>query len=441
MGIKVRFFSIATIFLLGLVLSIGCNHKIAGQNAQPVQTVKEQRPTASVPKEAINVQSLGARGDGTADDTTAIQQGVDQAAATGATVYIPDGIYRIDTLRSIHMRNNVTMELAAGAVLQAIPNSAPKYMVIAIGNVEHVKIIGGKIQGDRQEHFGTDGEWGIGVRITGSKDITITGLTVNDCWGDGFYIGSNSLQPYSEDIQLIDVRADNNRRQGITLISGRNINIIRPVLTNSHGIAPAAGLSIEPNRNIEFAENVVIADAVTANNTEGIVVGLGKLKGSANSVSIHIINHRDEGSLRGFLISSGGWVVPGTISIQRPQWLQSQQNGLRIRDHPYGSFFIEVSQPVITDANASGNSDPAIGSGIVLYPWVGGVKIVNPTIRDTRNEPQMVHGIYLWDKTGVRINEVSIIDPLAIEGTTGAKINIQSINSSDVIIEDGYGKL
>jgi len=432
MLIRAKSIAVASILSIGLLFSIGCNSS-DGHNAP--QAVKATQQST------INVQSLGAKGDGQTDDTLSIQRAVDQAATTGGTVFIPDGIYRIDALESIHMRDNVTMELASGAVLKAIPNEAPGYAVVSIDNAAHVRISGGKIMGERQEHFGNTGEWGMGVRIIGAKDVNITGLTVNDCWGDGFYIGASSQQAYSEDIQLIDVHADNNRRQGISLISGRNINIVRPVLTNTNGIPPAAGMDIEPNSNDQLLENVVVSDAVTANNTEGIALSLGELRGSGNPVSISIMNHKDEGSIRGMHISGGGSVIPGTLSIQKPQWTASQQNGLLVRYHPYGAFRIEVIQPVITDANASGQRDPVTGSGIVIYPRVGGVLIVNPTIRDTRDQPQMVCGIYMWDKAGTKITDVSIIDPLAIEGATAAKINIQSARSSDVIIEDRYGKL
>ena len=42
----------------------------------------------------INVRQFGAKGDGTSDDTKAIQSAIDAAAARGGAVFVPPGIYR-----------------------------------------------------------------------------------------------------------------------------------------------------------------------------------------------------------------------------------------------------------------------------------------------------------------------------------------------------------
>ncbi len=48
-----------------------------------------------------NAKQYGAKGDGDSDDTDAIQAAVDAAAATGGTVFLPKGFYRIS--RTINM--------------------------------------------------------------------------------------------------------------------------------------------------------------------------------------------------------------------------------------------------------------------------------------------------------------------------------------------------
>lgn len=47
----------------------------------------------------LNVRDFGAAGDGSADDTAAIQKAVDKAAETRATVFVPDGVFQTSTIR------------------------------------------------------------------------------------------------------------------------------------------------------------------------------------------------------------------------------------------------------------------------------------------------------------------------------------------------------
>ena len=65
---------------------------------------------------AISARDHGARGDGRAKDTRAIQAAIDRAAAGGGTAHLPPGDYLSGTL---HLRSGVTLRLDAGATLIA----------------------------------------------------------------------------------------------------------------------------------------------------------------------------------------------------------------------------------------------------------------------------------------------------------------------------------
>jgi hypothetical protein len=54
--------------------------------------------------ESLNVKWFGATGNGTTDDTTAIQATIDIATTTGQSVYLPDGYYRITNTINIGLR-------------------------------------------------------------------------------------------------------------------------------------------------------------------------------------------------------------------------------------------------------------------------------------------------------------------------------------------------
>jgi polygalacturonase len=67
----------------------------------------------------FNVRGHGAKGDGRAKDTRAIQAAIDAAARSGGTVYFPAGDYVSGTL---HLRSQVTLRLDGDATLLASPD-------------------------------------------------------------------------------------------------------------------------------------------------------------------------------------------------------------------------------------------------------------------------------------------------------------------------------
>ncbi len=70
----------------------------------------------------FNVRDYGATGNGSTNDTPAIQRAIDAAAAAGGTniVQFPSGTYR--SANSIHMRSNIVVQLDAGSTILGSPN-------------------------------------------------------------------------------------------------------------------------------------------------------------------------------------------------------------------------------------------------------------------------------------------------------------------------------
>lgn len=223
----------------------------------------------------INVRDLGAKGDGTFNDTAVIQAAMDQVAESGGTVFIPDGIYMIDAVIGLSLSSNMTLRMSNGAVLKAFPNNETNFSVLRLKNVSKVNIIGGTIEGERAQHQGTVGEWGHNLALYHASKVHIDNLTVKEAWGDGLYIADNS-----KNITVCSLVANHNRRQGMSIISANNVLVKHSLFKNTQGTLPEAGIDIEPDANL-VATNINIESSEFINNTgAGIMVGGKSTDGS-----------------------------------------------------------------------------------------------------------------------------------------------------------------
>lgn len=237
----------------------------------------------------VNVKDKGAKGDGKTNDTKAIKKAVEAVAGTGGTVYVPKGTYmvRVDGNKRIDLKSKMTLKLADGAVLKAIPTGQKAYSVLRIRRAEDVTVTGGTLQGERKEHKSRGGEWGMGIIIgPETKRITISRLKSRHMWGDGFYLAGG------EDIAFCSVVAEHNRRQGLSVIKGNRILVTNSVFRDTRGTAPSAGIDLEPNKPHERVSNVRIENSKLINNAGGGVMISGKKAVVAN---VEILNNYFEG--------------------------------------------------------------------------------------------------------------------------------------------------
>ena len=198
-------------------------------------------------------------------DHEMIQKAIDYASTNNInTVIIPDGEYQIDvtSLNGIALKSNIHLKLDDNAVLKALPSNSSHTIVVRVHDVENVIISGGKVVGERYEHIGTTGEWGMGIDIKNSTNVELRDISASDCWGDGVYIAA----PGSKDVLMSNVICDNNRRQGMTVIAVDGFIIKDCVFKNTNGTAPEAGIDFEPNDSTQIAQNILIENTKFLNN-------------------------------------------------------------------------------------------------------------------------------------------------------------------------------
>jgi polygalacturonase len=221
----------------------------------------------------INVKHKGAKGDGQTNDTTAIQAAIDKAAGTDGTVFVPNGTYMVDAAGSerLKLKSDMTLKLAAGATLKAIPTEADKYAVLTVADASNVWVIGGALEGDRDQHKGKSGEWGMGIHIgENAKHITISHLISRKMWGDGFYVQG------AEDVKFCSVISDSNRRQGLSIINADGVLVSKSVFKNTHGTRPSAGIDLEPDDQLQEIKNIRIEGSKFFDNAGVGILVAGK---------------------------------------------------------------------------------------------------------------------------------------------------------------------
>lgn len=284
----------------------------------PTGTDTTTTTTSTSAPECLNdVTDFGATGDGATDDTSALNDAIAAAHAQGGgVVCVPAGTYLIDVINPVELLDDVTLFLADGATLQAIPTDSSYSAVLDISDVTNVAVIGGAIVGEREGHLGAGGEWGHGIRVLGAHQVRIADIAVSDCWGDGIYVGS-STQSCPDGVLIEEFLLDNNRRQGISVICATDLTVRNGTASNTHGTRPESGMDLEPNEVTEVLRDVLIEDFHTEYNAAyGIESWFGAGTGTYDevpleNVSIVIRRHTDTGSVGGTLHNIQDYIEAG----------------------------------------------------------------------------------------------------------------------------------
>jgi hypothetical protein len=218
---------------------------------------------------SVNVKDKGAKGDGLTDDTDAFQAAVNSLPAAGGTVAVPAGSFLIDASRSIRLKSGTTLRMEQGTRLVAKPNSLDRSYVVLVEGAKGVVISGGAIVGERDHHTGTTGEWGHGIYVRGSVDVSISDVHISSCWGDGICIGAipqkGALALKSSAIRIQRVVSTGNRRQGLSIGPAEDVRITECEFSNTNGTKPSAGVDIEPEQP-ETAARITVSGCRILNN-------------------------------------------------------------------------------------------------------------------------------------------------------------------------------
>lgn len=327
-------------------------------------------------------EAFGAVGDGVTDDTKAIQAAIDSAASGSGVVRLrPGTTYAVlpatgpkGGFGGIALRSGVTLDLA-GASLRALPVESGVSSVVQALRADGWSIRGpGAIVGERDRHLGKTGEWGHGVLVRACRNWTIEAVAISDCWGDGIYVGHTGSAgegggDYSDDWVIGEVSVERCRRNGLSIVSGRRGLIRAPRIRDIRGIAPQAGIDLEPDQQRFPQEGITIEDAQIAD----CVIGIGASMGNRG---VRIIGGSISASNSGIMLGSGsadflieGATIESTAPGREGAALRTIADGstierIRVRDNVLrggGFFVVDTRGPGI---EIVGNDIQARGAGV-----------------------------------------------------------------------------
>ncbi|MEO7145584.1 MAG: glycosyl hydrolase family 28-related protein [Bryobacteraceae bacterium] len=371
---------------------------------------------------AVNVRDFGAKGDGVAKDTAAVQAAVEKAAAAGGTVVLSPGSYLCGT---IHLRSNLTLRLEQGARLLASPSdgdfdayealpyratapakyrprailpanlppvdvrrrSAPAayddeetnyfhYALLAGDGVRNVSIEGpGEIDGNRPRRYGPKP-----IAFKHSEWISIRGITVRNAPNYAISLGG------TDHVEIDGVNILNAYADGIDPDGCHFVRIVNCYIdSHDDSICAKASWALGTPRS---TENMVVANCILRTEANHIKFGSESAGGFKNvSIANCVLLDRDQGQVpdSGIALESDDGahidgVVISNISIRNtstPLFIRLGNRG-RGMDHPVPGSIENISiQNVAATGAFSASSITGLESAHVRNIMVDGFSVTS----------------------------------------------------------------
>jgi len=246
-------------------------------------------------------------------------------------------------------------------------------------------------------------------------------LTLRDSGGDGIYLGRTSERAYNENVVIRDVVCDNNYRQGLSVISARNLLVENSAFNNTSGHGPSAGIDLEPNQPDEEMTNVVIRNCVFLDNYNlGMHVWMGHMEADSEPIDVLWEGNYVRGSRAGIHVNAvprGG--SSGEIVYRNNVIEDSEYAGIFIRRKGVDSVHLVFENNLLYNtARKDGNLFGAPAAPVVLhaqsgsagsYDRQGGATFRNVHVfnEDLRDLPVLrvtgTEGFEAWDDVDGRI--------------------------------------
>ena len=335
------------------------------------------------------------------DATAALQAAID----SGVRKVIVEDMNTPWIVRPIMLASDQELVLEKGAVLLAKRGAftGASDCLLSVSGQRNVRItgLGATLRMWRDDYDRppyTKAEWRHAISIRSCSNVCISGLTIVESGGDGIYLGVSQKDMTNTDIEIRDVVCDRNYRQGISVISARNLVIENTVLRATAGTAPMAGIDFEPNYSTELLVNCVMRNClVEANAGDGFLFALHNLTGASTPISIRIENCRSLGNRSSFRLNTGNGephtCVPGSIDVIDCRFEGSEQAGIIVSNKPEQGCRLRFETCTIVDAaqNQPMLSPIQFATGFGSTLNIGGVEFADVAIIDSQDRLPMAY--------------------------------------------------
>ena len=207
-------------------------------------------------------------------------------------------------------------------------------------------------------------EFGYGISILGCSNIRIKNTKITNFTGDCICLLGGDGFKSSTQINIEDCILDGSRRQGISIVDGRYINVRRCLIQNIRGTDPQSGIDIE---HYGIGNDILVEDSTFKNNYKYDIINY-------NGVDLTIRQCKFDGS------------VGNTFGYN-----------LTICDNIFSSKIKDGDYALVLNSNNKTNKgsrydihNNTISNYPVAVGFIGGVDILhfnNNTLENTPNKP------------------------------------------------------
>ena len=373
------------------------------------------------------------------DATAALQAAIDDPNADRIIVRDTGSPWLIS--KQIKLKSNKEIVFEEGSVVRAKPGSflANDKAMIVGRNVENVKLIG---QGEgenkatlkmNKEEYNTS-QYGHIISLLGVDGYEVSGLKLTGAGGDGLHLAAGSYErpkpgtlPYAANGLVENITSDNNRRQGISIDSAKNLVVRNSSFTNTSGTRPSSGISLEPTWDFESLQNIKIENVeISGNDRIGIQMLLGNIDTTSAPVSVDFNNITLEDSAKGAIFVTGKYLANGSD-------YGSEFKGEPNQNSPNGDINGTVNFNNINISNADRIKSGKAGDNPGTYVFVEGI---SGKQNDPNNLKVNFDNLNIKDPVDTPVRTT----PVFIQGLGGENNpkEVGNISFNDVTIEGNY---